>query len=168
MKYWVCATGGQSVALSTTNPSSHMVSPGITPKTSWCEASNYNLHSWRNKEHIKFKICISCSSHLCLLVYFVDVKRIQTKGRKYTKEFKNRALGTFGQKWEEHKGKENGALHVAPPMKYYCNDQILRGWSRSMRGIDCKCIWSYVWKTYRANYIFKTHSCIWDTTKVNF
>jgi len=45
----------------------------------------------------------------------------QTKGRRYIKEFRNRALGISGQKWEEHKGKQNGAVQVVPLMKYYCN-----------------------------------------------
>jgi hypothetical protein len=48
----------------------------------------------------------------------------QTKGRKYIKEFKNRALGIFGQKWEEHRGKQNSSLQVVPLMNCYCNDQI--------------------------------------------
>lgn len=113
-------------------------------------ATNYNLHSWRNKEHIIFKICISLV-HIFVSWYTMWVWNLffQTKGRKYIREFKNMALGISEQKWEEQ----------------WSN---IRGWSHTMHGIDCKCICSYVWKTYRANYIFKTCSCIWDTTKVNF
>jgi hypothetical protein len=96
------------VALTTTNPTSHMVNPGIIPRTSWCEASP-GLHGVKpatttpTHEEIKSTLNSKYANHVVHI--FVSWSTLwvwnlffQTKGRKYIKEFKNRALGIFGQK----------------------------------------------------------------------